>query len=265
MDKADGRAIDPASLHKYMYANNFPSVATDPSGLMTLMELSFSDAFNLVRSNVGAAGARQMIKRVITETLLSPRAALRELRICIRTPRKCNLMVPIIATGWPLGETAQHIRNAQFGSEPSADSSVAYIGSSNTMASPMVLNYMRPGHNRDTWLPMARAQGRCGRHPLESIPAATACDEYPFASTRQGGSGNWAGGNGTVSLQLTNRVESEGQMRLLQRFYQRCIRQPMNGAGLSNHAGSGPGFLNRKSVFISIGMPEAVSFFTCGR
>jgi len=48
MDVFEGRSHDPVSLHKYLYANADPVNGIDPSGNMTLMEVSFTQAIDKV-------------------------------------------------------------------------------------------------------------------------------------------------------------------------------------------------------------------------
>lgn len=86
----------------------------------------------------------------------------------------------------------------------------------------------------------------CNKDAVARSGGKKACDEYPFASARQGGPANYMFGN--VSLRLLERDESSMTGPFIREFYRKS---------LVARDGFSPA-----SRFIAIGIPESDSFFT---
>jgi hypothetical protein len=108
------------------------------------------------------------------------------------TPTPEDDDLPVFISGQNTPETTQHIADAIAGGQPST---LTYLGSNSQLH-----------HSRD-WLDNdPRCQDAQGRW----------CDEYPFASTAEGGQAN------NSSLRLVPAREQQSQGGSLRQFYRRC-------------------------------------------
>jgi RHS repeat-associated protein len=214
LDPHSGNPSRPATLHKYAYATNDPVANIDPSGLMTLgglsagMNIASSLAVNAIRYYAQGWAMDQLGGR-LTRAFLSnptvgnwgghPGAALLMTALattCFFNERACLLRgVPTLVNGISMPLTSIHIADALTG-----------FGS-NGRASPFVLSHI-PAQSR-RWL------NKTGVCPSPR-PAGLWCDEYPYASTLQGGELNWPD---TVSVRLVPNLEQREQARVLKKFY----------------------------------------------
>jgi RHS repeat-associated protein len=231
-DSFDGFNSDPRSLHKYLYAHADPANSLDPSGHATLADLGVSVNIQGVLSTIGQVGLRQFVRQAISATMRVARIALHEAKNCFRNPRKCKLTVPILVVGSETTQTAQHILDAQLGA------------GSNVINSPFWLTRRYPPHSR-SWI---RTTGAC----VGRIRGVTSCDEYPFASTEEGGAGNRA----RVSLRPVPVLEQATQGGLLSVFYSACR--------ISKTRTSADPFKDKRT-FIVLPTPSSLGFPLCLR
>jgi RHS repeat-associated protein len=238
MDEYPGNESDPASLHKYLYAGANPVNGRDPSGYFTLMDIGIAQNLGAVMRTVGAQGLRQVTQRIVTAAHVYGRVLIHQLRKCVSQPRKCKMPVAVLNTGMPIVGTSEHIDEAQ-GANPG-------IGRF-TGRAPMILHRTKP-HSR-SWL---RRTTEC-RRPQSGRAVGLDCDEYPFASTLEGGRRNHQ--LGRVSLRPLPAWESPLQGVLLGQFYRRC-----NIPRTTAPRGS---WWADRSAFVSIAIPSLPSFFIC--
>jgi hypothetical protein len=226
----------PLSLNKYLYANADPVNRVDPAGLVSFSYVGALLDMQAILRVTSTQSFRVFLKRAVTETLLTPRAALREMQLCRRTPNKCRLTLPVHVTGNETRETARHIRDAQ-----------TWGGSAIITGPWMFILHRKPAPKDRSWL----------KRTLECYPEIKAayrrlsshhCDEYPYNSTHEGGRKRYDAG--LVSLRLTPPDESSIQgNRLYPRFYNAC--------GIQESLRPPRGETKRpRSRFLSLGVPE---------
>lgn len=247
MDAFAGYGSQPQSLNKFAYTHFDPVNNTDPTGFFNLAEkgaaqsvsstLSLSsystvtintarvaanDAFWATAANgtaVRMAGVNIMTGLAIAA--ISQRSS---------TPRDRLIGVPIIVFGQDFPGHAEHIRDAQT------------ANGSNFVMAPFALNHTpewpRGWYNAD-------AVVECNKEARARLPGQV-CDEYPFASTRQGGPVNYVFGG--VSLRLLDRTESSRTGGFLGSFYRAARLSP-------------DGF-SKQSRFMAFGVPGVRSFYT---
>lgn len=87
--------------------------------------------------------------------------------------------------------------------------------------SPTVLFRHSPVHDR-RWI---ESRGIC-----DPVQYVTECDEYPFASTEQGGEGNYNAG--TVAVDLASYASNQGEGSALTSFY-----GALNGCNIAPNRG----------------------------
>ena len=242
MDPFAGVNKIPSSLHRFMYGANDPISQIDPSGLTNLAEVQSAGAglsslslrtistvtFNTARvaandalwsATAGASGYAAAGLGLITSFALTASAQKRDR----------FLGTPVIVFGREFSEHAQHISDAQRGD------------GSNFRPAPFALNRISPWDRG--WL---RAASECNAAARARAGGSRACDEYPFASSRQGGPVNYVAQS--VSLRLLSRSESDGTRNFIRDFY-------------SVGSVSNDGF-SKRSRFIVVGIPEVRSFYT---
>jgi hypothetical protein len=232
MDPWGGNDAETVTLHKYLYANVNPAIGVDPSGNLTLTDLNTAQDIQAVLSSVTQVGLRQFLKQAVTGTMRVARLALKEARNCFRSPRSCKLKVPILVVGSETPETSQHILDAQLGD------------GSSLMHSPFWLTRKSPPHSR-SWL---RNNTDCAT----KVRGVTSCDEYPFASTEEGGVSNRA----RVSLRPVPVGEQSRQGGLLSAFYTACRVSRTRTSGNP---------INDKRTFMVLATPSTVGFPLCLR
>lgn len=239
MDPWGGALPDPLSAHRYLAVNLDPANRTDPSGLtanlaelMSARDASTTLALSSVRTatintaRVAANDALWTATSAAATTSVAPNTSiLTALALSIAANETHRFLgVPIIVFGgeeYP--QHALHIAEAQVG-----------FGSNYFPISP-ALNRV-PAWSRD-WLDYtSECENRNG----------FVCDEYPFASSRQGGLLNYLGFG--VSLRLLNPSESWRTGFFIKDFY--------NDATISADG------LSPWSRFVALGIPGARSFYT---
>jgi RHS repeat-associated protein len=241
-DSFAGNGTDPASLHKYLYANSDPVNLMDPSGFMSMASLSAGTSANmaLMLSSVrvgavtfGRVAANDALWATAASGASYARAGLGIITSLVLTAdsqrRDRFGLGPVIVFGNEFPEHAQHILDAQTAS------------GTNFVASPFALNRSLPWQRG--WL---RYTSECDNAARQRAGGSKACDEFPFASARQGGPANYV--FGSVSLRLLDLAESNRTRNFIGQFYARA-------------ALASDGF-SKESRFMAIGIPGSRSFYT---
>ena len=200
-DSYEGNNQEPASLHKYLYANNDPMMYTDPSGHDSEIELSIvANAEVGMFSSGGAASAVQpgrivigsLIRPIVSSAATSHVAGAAIAGLIYETATNycqkndnCELPMPIIFYGLGHFDLSRHILDSQVGN-----------GSNNSPVTAL-LHRKQPANDRK-WLRTVLVA------PICPTPRAGKgdCDEYPFNSTEEGGESNYKLGG--VSLRMIN-------------------------------------------------------------
>jgi RHS repeat-associated protein len=221
-DPFDGMLSEPLSLNKYGYVHGNPVNATDPSGMfLSILEANASLVISTILAgsfsvyNIAVGGNRNP-QNTLQENVRLLLAGL-VLRACNLTGnRECSTFIPIVLYGDFAGfygnggvrrleETTKHIYE-----------SIVF-----EWRSP-VLSQRNSAHPR-TWL---RGTSECNdfqrrlaerslnRNQTQWNRFGVVCDEYPFASSNEGGEANYARG---VSLKFVPQWESIPQARLMGR------------------------------------------------
>ncbi len=215
-----GSANNPFSLQRYGYSEGDPLGKMDPNG-MAAVNLEETQVVANLQLQLGRSVVVPIIETAANGTIRYSLEGYLKRRIiaslvagagtailvvakvyvekCIRTGR-CEIGTPIVNTGSNIPEHSQHIDDSQNG-----------MGS-NGKATPIFLNYgpRNPVDYNNT--------GHCNEYArgIEFVEKAV-CDEYPFATTSQGGQENYDAGK--VSLKLLPFHEMSLQRDLLRDFY----------------------------------------------
>jgi RHS repeat-associated protein len=197
MDPLQGNEFDPPSLHKYAYANNDPVNSSDPTGRFT-MTMTISISFPTIA--------------LPTISLASILAVVKTVALAIAAT--CGVSLALSTMTSFQGPDPCNVRGQANMFYPGGDTPVttAHIATAIASGYPARLNRISPGHSR-SWL---RSTPQCSGN----VAALTGlwCDEYPFASSRQGGPGS--------SVMLAPRFEQLLQGGKLSAFYALCKVTP---------------------------------------
>ena len=245
-DPFEGRQRDPRSLNRYVYASSDPVHGTDPSGEMTLGDMGSAmsvmstlamnqlraEAFNLVFSKLAPA----LIGSVPTSGPSmggSPGGAAfaTTLALMCRTTSKCLLKgVPLFSSGFDMPHHSIHIGLAIMHG--------GFTKSQGSNVQPFVL----------VRTPRNAVLRRNAKWPCKGVTGSggMSCDEYPYATTLQGGELNWQADK--VSLFPVPAWESNYQGGKLGAFY-------------SPHGGDVGVAPSPKSLFLNVSIPAFPSFY----
>lgn len=244
MDAFPGFDTIPSSLHRYSYVANSPINEVDPSGLTNLAENVttvqvqgiVSVSIQTVRVNTAIVAANDALWVVAatstgaaTSTAISPGVITALALAAAATEVDRFLGVPVIVFGGEFPGHALHIGEAQYG-----------MGSNGRPISPAVNRVL--GWDRD-WL---NKTPECNVPARRAAGGGKACDEYPFATSRQGGPLGYMGWG--VSLRLLDGNESSRTGPFIGGFY--------------NHAAILPDGLSKLSRYLVLGIPGSQSFYT---
>ncbi|WP_261858900.1 putative Ig domain-containing protein [Photobacterium sanguinicancri] len=201
-DLWNGNNLKPVTLNKYLYGNASPVNFTDPSGYMSMMSVSIGSYGRGVLSSISIPSYTSILTRSVLATAVLTRGRLnvgvnsaimaRTIQRCMNGDDDCKSDLNIFVVGDDTPEARDHIGDAQ---------SVGY---------PAILNRIKPPHPRG-WLRKFKGPGK-----ICDGGAGTDCDEYPYASSQQGGK------NGFVSLRSINSYQNQHSGRLLGQFYSKC-------------------------------------------
>ena len=239
MDTYAGRMHEPQTLHKYLYVHANPVNNIDPSGLASLPEKAAVTSNLSIQANIGAravsfrgtfAAANDAVYGATAAGISTwaRNSAVLGLALSLQSSssKKDNLgLPPILYTGWSdLPHTGQHISSALAGLGQTIDGSPH---------APMPFFLNRSARIRGQWYNQYS--------PCNTARGGNTCDEYPFASTFQGGPLSYALGG--VSLAVVPRSETLPQAHLLARFYSIARRSRFEANPLKSGfiAVAGPG------------------------
>ena len=198
---------------------------SDPSGHFSLTEMN-ATLNTMARMSVSAVriGGRTLFKRAASLAARTASGLKRLYQQCRRKPERCDLDTSVyLETGD--NETAQHVRDAQFGA------------GSNLIPSGFEFHKISPSHNRN-WLNRTTECGPAAR--LANLGGW--CDEFSFAAAREGGERNHPV---RVSLQLVPGAQQSSQGGRTRAFYAAC------GVKAGNP---------KKSRYYALGAPELPRF-----
>jgi RHS repeat-associated protein len=236
-DPFDGWLSDPLSLNKYGYVHGNPVNSIDPTGLFTMTEssagFSISSIFSAmnvalpyVRAaapfaraaaigvGVAAVGVSAYSQKDIIKLAMSYIAV----KACnLFGSSNCRTFIPIVFYGNNFGVDNQGRLNRLEETTQHVYESIVFES-----RAPIVSQRI-PAHDR-TWLAGTTECNSTARSIAMSIlnrnetprdRFSVTCDEYPFASTEQGGAANYS--RGGVSLKFVPGWETTPQANLMSR------------------------------------------------
>jgi len=221
--------MQPLSLAKYPYVHGNPVNGVDPSGLFdpSLSSLKAGEVIEKFLYLVGQSLQTYLPFYISVATawsfILGAALIALEYRLNNSTPDpdemdKRRLRIPFIVWGLDYGVTTIHTYRALHGE--------SYTNPPNNAIFPL-FNYKRPGQPRAGWY---NDKIPCFRRD-QFRPERLVCDEFPYASTEQGGESNY--NQGKVSLALVPSAEQNfvqkqplGQGGALNIFYRDGLPKP---------------------------------------
>nr|WP_314550905.1 RHS repeat-associated core domain-containing protein [uncultured Ottowia sp.] len=226
MDEHPGSQSIPLTLNKYLYGNADPVNHIDPSGNFSLGgmmsgigNMASMMAMSWVRMEVADMFSSALLSPIIEAlvpkqgaSLVMPKGNLYMNILfeglathCMASKRKCYIRkVPLVSHGIELVGHAMHIWASLHG----FGNTLSGAGYTSSFLVRGATNHKRGWYNK--YYP-------CNRGVKGD---KLSCDEYPFASTLNGGHANYL--NDSVSLQLLPQHESDRQRELLGKFYSRA-------------------------------------------
>ncbi len=217
-----GNSSDPVTLHKYLYAGADGVNHIDPSGYFHIgdfmsaqtmqTELQTTQAvisflgISVVMSNFNSLSYMEVQPQRAASHLSIGIAKLKVKQCQGGAISSCNAGIPVIFYGSDVMDVTMNI----------------YSAITEKGASP-VLQRIYPAHRRGWMHSPSRSNAECGG--LTGGKTGKECDEYPFASSAQGGEANYRGGAGTVritpALKAHNR-RAGGLLGGIGGLYQKC-------------------------------------------
>jgi RHS repeat-associated protein len=219
-DFYEGRVGEPITMHKYIYANQNPATMTDPSGLVSMSELTLSQRLQNDLQKIQSSGMARSIlqslrsasKRSIGILKAIARNYVKAENTLLKTAKMFK--IPVLVYGQDMGLTTLHVGRAITGFGFTKDN--PYTGPQDLLADNTMVNPLSPVLSR------VPAQSRKW---YESLPIYKNnndrknmwTDEYPYATTVQGGGYNYS--QGLVSLMSAPAKEQRHQARSLKKLY----------------------------------------------
>ena len=216
MDEHPGANRIPLTLNKYLYGNADPVNTVDPSGNFSMGGMMSTGI------NISIAYVRMSLFDMFSNALLSPvidsavnnltssnasfgnagmAAMLTGFAVHCRVSKKCFLRkIPTLVNGVQSPNTSMHILDSLMGNGDTAD------GIPRPLAFLLIRGSRRPVS--DSLMGFA-----CGK----PRPVGTNCDEYPYATSLQGGSLMYLAGH--VSLRSVPAWDNQAHGNRLGRFY----------------------------------------------
>lgn len=208
MDTYPGATTKPITLNKYLYANGDSINMTDPGGEFSITEETETALVGNIQSSIGTASLTTLSKPLMAKAILYTAAALTGTYVILDRTTKtiiedcmkssfsgandCKPDFPMYIVGDDYYEIRDHIGDAINDGKPS------------------MLSRKTPGYSRG-WLESRKGLGK----PCTNAPG-TQCDEYPFASSIEGGAAN------DVSLRSVDAPQNSGAGSQLRWFYTKC-------------------------------------------
>jgi hypothetical protein len=235
------RFMDPLSLNKFNYVHSNPVMGVDPTGRFYGGGFGIAPIVTasvmLPRITATLAATNVILASVVLPSLAfrNPAYASTSVAGAIASrcaiagskPSLCNAMMPIIFLGDDFSQHRDFVSQAFF----------------DASASPL-LNWRDEPHDRD-WL-RNKNGNECGVGRTGGTTGDD-CDEYPYASSVQGGQANYQ--MGYVKLKPVNSVQNQDAGRFL---YRRLLKP----CGLSRIGGSHPQpAFDGKSLYAVVPVP----------
>ncbi len=196
------------TLNRYTYANDDSVNAIDPSGKFSVTEQTEVALVGSIEADIGTASFATLSQPLMARAILYAAIAIAGVYVildkttkttieeCMKSSfsgqNKCNPDFPIFILGDDYNEVRDHVGDAIRDGKPS------------------MLTKREPAYSRN-WLTSQKGTGK----PCSNA-SGTQCDEYPFASTIEGGGGN------DVSLRSVNSGQNLGAGAQLKWFYTKC-------------------------------------------
>ncbi|MEO6689411.1 MAG: RHS repeat-associated core domain-containing protein [Dokdonella sp.] len=230
-DSSSGLDVRPGTRNKYLYTENDPVNTIDPTGRQSLVELSVAED---IAADLAISYAKDLAFDAISNAFTN--ALLGNINISVNVPNTGNIAgagivsalammceagrnrcflrgVPTFISGFETPFSTLHIILAETGNGNTSDSS--------PKALPFILV---KGIGRNDVRPRRGKAGCPGN--IKSM----VCDEYPYASTLEGGNANYRAG--LVSLMWTPKSEGPRQGNYLKQFYRKGQLVPATPAGV---------------------------------
>jgi RHS repeat-associated protein len=219
-DFYEGRVGEPITMHKYIYANQNPATMIDPSGLASITEV------NLVQKWMGdlqrtlqtstAQAVLQSLRTASTRSIKILKAVSRTYTKAENQVLKVAKMfkIPVLVYGRDMGWTTLHVGRAITGFGFTKDN--PYTQPSDRFSDSTMVNLISPVLSR------VPEQPRTWYHSLPVYKdnkdrSKMWTDEYPYATTAQGGKSNYY--DGLVSLMPAPEKEQRHQARSIKKLY----------------------------------------------
>ena len=249
MDEHPGSRTIPLTLNKYLYGNADPVNHIDPSGNMSLGSVGASlggmanmATMSLVRMEIADMFSRALLSPIINSVMASFMGDRHNIRVAYgnagmakvltsfavlcRVTKKCVFRkIPVMVNGFSSPETSRHIWDALMGNG----------GTSDDVPYPLSFILLKGPGRDDVPSNIRNISVRCGNRPV-----GFDCDEYPYASTFNGGEMMY--NLGGVSLRAVPRSDNRAQGAKLKWFYAK------NQIGI-------------RSPFINLAIPFAPNFY----
>ena len=216
-DFYEGRAGEPITMHKYIYANQNPATMIDPSGLVSMTEINLVQRWmgDLQKNLSSAAPAvLQSLRTASTRSIGILKAVSRNYTKAENLVLKVAKMfkIPALVYGRDMGRTTLHVGRAitgfGFTSDNPYTTGAELTDLTMTKLLPLVLSY--ESKKRYQWYRNLDVH-------TKYRPPGYQTDEYPYLKTSQGGRSKYL--NGEVSLMPAPKSEQDHQGRSLSKLY----------------------------------------------